>query len=464
MEKTKIYSVGTLQYTFQRLLVVFFWMLWGSVAMTLLNALSRTTTPFLFRNNNLSDTFTLLLLGSVYSLMNTVMNPILSFNSDRCRSHWGRRIPFILFTAVPLGLASAAMPFYPHLAKLLPWSSIGPFSMLEILFFIGGMLYCFFWLFIGAIYYYLIPDVIPVEMMGRYYSSFRVAGIIAGVCFSKYVFQYSVSHPEIVYPAVSLFYTLSIIVMCLIIKEGQYPAIEAQSEVKPWYERLAAAVKTYAVECFSQRYYLCYYCVTLLFSISGCVAVFMNFFYTDACGMSVAEAGELNVYIGIGSFVACLLAGWVVDKCGAFRAAIVSLFFMSVLSALGGIFIHDFTSALIWRLPFCLPSGIYSVACGKMLVEIFPRSRFGSFASAQAMFGSLIIAFVNYPVGMLSDMVKNAGAETVCMIGGFDLMTLMRNYRFVNYWSALCYILSMSLLIFFYVHYQKNRHDKAFEL
>ena len=137
---------------------------------------------------------------------------------------------------------------------------------------------------------------------------------------------------------------------------------------------------------------------------------------------------------------------------------------MALLYFLGGIFIHDFTSAICWRLPFCLPSGIYAVAGGKMLVEIFPRSRFGQFASAQAMFISLVVALVNYPVGLLSDFVKSAGADTSCVIANLDIMPLMRSYRFVNYWCAASYLLGMVLLLFFYVVYQKNRRDKASDL
>ena len=150
------YTVGTLKYTFVQLCVVFFWMLWAAFAMSILGATFNTATPFLLRNCGMNDTFILVMLGSVYSLMNTILNPILSFRSDRCRSRIGRRTPFILYTAIPLGIAMALMPYYPKLAEMLPaWSILG-FSVTELLLAFGIVLYFFNWLFIAVIYFFML--------------------------------------------------------------------------------------------------------------------------------------------------------------------------------------------------------------------------------------------------------------------------------------------------------------------
>ena len=73
---SKTYKVGTLTYTFQRLFIVFFWMLWGALAMNMMNLVFRKSTPFIFEAYGLSDTFKIMLLGTTCSLMNVVMNPI----------------------------------------------------------------------------------------------------------------------------------------------------------------------------------------------------------------------------------------------------------------------------------------------------------------------------------------------------------------------------------------------------
>src|SRR5690606_37332453 len=41
----------------------------------------------------------------LYSLWNAVNDPLLGFISDRTRTRWGRRIPYVVAGALPLGIA-----------------------------------------------------------------------------------------------------------------------------------------------------------------------------------------------------------------------------------------------------------------------------------------------------------------------------------------------------------------------
>lgn len=460
----KTYKVGTLTYTLRALCVMFLWMLGGAMIWTVAGTMFRKATPFILRGNGMSDTFIVLLMGTVYSLMNMIMNPILSFNSDRCRSRLGRRRPFILYTAIPMSLALAAIPFYPYLAGLFPNASICGVSLAQILFFFGGVMYFFFSLFIGAIYFYLIPDVVPVELMGRFYSLFRVSGVLAVIVVNKFIFKHSIAHPQIVFPLIAIIYCVAITAMCLFVKEGDYPDPGKLPPRTAWYVRLGNSVKNYAKECFCEKYYWWFYFVGLAAGLASCVSVFEDFFYKDACNMTVEQIGNLGMYIGIVSFVSCLAAGYLADKFGAIQTQIAALFLMALLYICGGLFIKDYTSALLWRSPYMFFNAIYSVAAGKVLVEVYPRSRFGQFSSARVMFCSLIVALINYPVGKFSDFLKAAkpGDSLICF--GFDLMPYLRGYRFVNYWFALCYAVSMLCLLYFYWHYHRHRKDKAVDL
>ena len=149
MNNQKKYTVGTLEYTFFQLLNVFFWMLWGAIGMSLIAMTFNSGTKFIFRNAGLSDTFIAVVLGTIISWMNTVMNPIISTASDNCRSKLGRRIPYMLYTAVPTAIFIAAIPFYGYLLPLLP-ENIGPLSAKELVFGAGTMLYYFFFLFVSG--------------------------------------------------------------------------------------------------------------------------------------------------------------------------------------------------------------------------------------------------------------------------------------------------------------------------
>ncbi len=461
----KLYAVGTLRYNLFQLTWVFIWMLWGALAIQMQSSTFNAATPFLFRRYDFSDTQIVLILGTVMSLMNMVMNPILSFCSDRCRSRWGRRRPFILYTALPLGAALAMMPYYPRLAELLPPLECCGLTMMELLLTAGAMIYFFCFLFVGAIYYYYIPDVIPEKLMGRYYGYFRTAGIVAGMVFSRFLFPLSVAYPQWIYPAMGIFYSCSAILMCYFVREGEYPPpAGAETPQSPWFTRVGKAVRSYFGECFSQKYYWCFYLFGMSFGLSGCINVFNNFFYIDSCGLTLDDIGTLNVWLGIINFVTCLLAGYLVDRAGGFQCAITALGGIALFQLLGGLLIRDYASVLLWRGPLMAVTGIYAVACGRILVEVFPRSRFGQFASAQAMFISLCVATINYPVGKLSDLLKSVAADEVWTFGSIDVLSWVRNYRFIYFWSAGCALTAMLILAFFFWHFQRRRTERAADL
>ena len=461
--KEKKYECGSLRYSMLQIIGVFFWTLWGAMAFTVITLCFTGATPFLFRNSGLSDTFIAVVLGTVVSLMNTVMNPVLSTISDRCRSKLGRRIPFILYTALPTALFMAAMPFYSYLLPYLPSTLLGG-SMQGWLLGFGAIICNFFWLFVGILFYYLIPDVVPDKFIGRYFGMYRLAGALAGVFWGKYLFPYVESHPQIVYPAAAALYLIIILLMCYFVKEGSYPPVEKSDIQTKWYIRVKNNVQLYFKECYSQKYYLLFYTAILAFALSGCVNMFHNFFYRYGCNMTMEVIGELNVWISIVTIIACFLSGFLVDIMGGFRTSLLALALTAMLYVLGGIFIKDYTSALVWRIPLAITFGLYAVANGRMLVEVYPRSKFGMIASGCNLLCALFVGLINFPIGKFSEFLKNATPETTLMLGKWNLMPYLHGYRFVNYWSALCIFTSMLILLYFYIFLQKKRTTKAFDM
>ena len=109
----KPYSVGTLHYTLGGVLAVCGWMLWGGFCYSMLAyVLVPTLLPLTLDSFHASGALIGLVVGSIPAAMNLVMNPILSTTSDRTRTKWGRRIPYLAF----------ATPFVALFLILLGWT------------------------------------------------------------------------------------------------------------------------------------------------------------------------------------------------------------------------------------------------------------------------------------------------------------------------------------------------------
>lgn len=106
------YRVGTLSYTTFGLVNLFIWMLWGDFCFSMMELLIPNLLPLYLRMHEAPNWLIGLIVGSVPAAINFVVNPIISTRSDRTRTRWGRRIPYLFF----------ATPFVTLFLILLGWS------------------------------------------------------------------------------------------------------------------------------------------------------------------------------------------------------------------------------------------------------------------------------------------------------------------------------------------------------
>ena len=95
---TSRFRVGTLIYSRAGLVTLVAWLLWGDFVYTLMENVMPSLLPMLLRDNGASNQAIAFIVSSIYMVVNAVANPIISYKSDRFRSRWGRRRPFILVT------------------------------------------------------------------------------------------------------------------------------------------------------------------------------------------------------------------------------------------------------------------------------------------------------------------------------------------------------------------------------
>lgn len=110
-DKSKTYHCGTLTYTKPALVILFFWLIWGDVCYTLMESVTGPIMLVKFQKLGAMNWEVALILSTIPTTVYSFFNPIISFKSDRFRSRWGRRIPFILFSMPFLVLGLVGLAF-----------------------------------------------------------------------------------------------------------------------------------------------------------------------------------------------------------------------------------------------------------------------------------------------------------------------------------------------------------------
>ena len=92
--------VGDLVYTKMGLLALFFWLLWFDFCFSIMETVMSPILQFRLVNElNMDPFFYAVFLTTIPTVINLVLVPVISIKSDRHRGPRGRRIPFLLYGA-----------------------------------------------------------------------------------------------------------------------------------------------------------------------------------------------------------------------------------------------------------------------------------------------------------------------------------------------------------------------------
>lgn len=386
-----LFRVGTLVYTRSALVVLFGWLLWGDFVFTLMEAVMPALLPLLLKANGAGNQEIVFIASTIHMAMNALLNPIVSYQSDRLRTPWGRRRPFIALATPFIVVFLAATPFVPDLASFLqshqltagPLAS-SPFSPMILLFglLVGG--FQLFNMFVASVYYYLIPDVVPHQFIGRFYALFRVFGALASFIFNYFIFGLAASHMKIIFVSISLLYGVFILLMCFRVKEGEYPPVVDEARGHWW-----SGIQNYFKECFGHRYY---WWVFLAYSLPGWAAagnIFAIFFFRDELGISEDLYGKTTAWCLLAFIVLAYPFGVLMDRWGCHKTLFLGLAALAVTSLLSFLLATDKPSGLFWLALRSLPVSLISLALAKWTIEVYPSDRYGQFGSAGALFSSI---------------------------------------------------------------------------
>lgn len=441
------FKCGSLLYTKRGLFALFGWLIWGDVCFTLMEAVVPSILPLHFKNLGASNMTIGFVLTTLPGIFNLTVTPWLSFKSDRHRSRWGRRIPFMLFTAPFLALSLVMIGFSDSIGawvhgKFFFGGMIGQAQVVIVLLTCFAAMFDLFNMFVNTVFWYLFRDVVPEDHFSRFNAYFKVVGTTTSTLYNFFIFKYAESHMREIYLCAALLYLIGFGMMCLMVKEGEYPPVTDVTEKSTFLDK----VKVYAKECFTMRYYWDIFLWLTFQAMSFACGVY-GVFNFKSLGLSLDLIGKKGALAAVTGPVCLLILARYVDRWKPMRVAAYG-FAYGAFYALGG---------WVWLLiPQIEPmvyfwifvvGGVFgalfgaagSAAQATLLMFLFPKEKYGQFSGAMALIRAVALMACGILAGLFMDFWKHVFPE------GFY------SYRFIFLWQGPLTILSF---YFFYRVYR----------
>ncbi|NNM88337.1 MAG: hypothetical protein HKL95_07435 [Phycisphaerae bacterium] len=477
--RAKTWTCGTLTYTRVALSLLFFWLIWGDICYTLMESVTGPIMLLKFKALGAPNWEVAVLLSTIPTTVYSIFNPIISVKSDRFRSRWGRRIPFILFSLPMLVLGLVGLAFGDRLGGFV-------FGMLHlaaasrtqaILWTLGMILvgFSFFNTFVNTTFWYLFNDVIPPHLLARFMSWFRFVGILCGAVYNFYIFPYSGTHGTEIFLGAAALYLTGFGFMCFNVREGEYLPPTPHRHNKAG---VLGLVFTYAKECHTNRIYWYLWLCTFLGSIGGGIGLF-SLYYQQAIGLNLNQIGDINGTLQIFVAVLILGAGWLADRYHPIRVVFAGQMLNWVLLAAGMIWLFWLPSPkatvalhlplvghIAWLSAYatihitkvylvCLLiyvglaapiTAMVAMWDPAMLMRVLPRSNYGQFCSVNAIWRSV--------GGMLGGILAGIFLDRMAVMVGHNTA-----YFYSPVWMAAFNIPAFFFFLAFYRQWKRHGGD-----
>ncbi|MCX6983952.1 MAG: MFS transporter, partial [Lentisphaerae bacterium] len=399
-----------------------------------------------------------LILTTAPGILNMTVCPYVSFKSDRYRSRWGRRIPFIIWTMPFLCGSLALMGLSDDVCGLLQRNSeflrqFTPATVTIALIAFFLIMFQFFNMFVGSVFWYLFNDVVPPQFLARFIGMFKIVGTGAGALYNFFIFKFAESHMREIFIGAAVLYFIGFGIACLMVKEGDYPPPEGENDNSG---KGLEGIKTFFRESFSHKFYWFRFLSTAFAAVAWAIGAFIIFFNREM-GLSLDQIGKINAIGSITIMAAMYLMSIFVDRWHPLR--------ITVYGAVCGVLLN-FTS-MVWIFVTIPGNYFFWLNLGNVLIgtcfgaltsvaglptemRTFPRSRYGQFCSAQAMLRSTFTVISGVLAGLFIDLIRN-------LCNGSDYA-----YRFIFLWTTLFSGISAIFLVMAYIEWYRLGGDKHF--
>lgn len=412
----KLWRTGTLTYTAGGLFILFFWLLWGDFAWAMRDRSVGPVLGLLLKKYGASDLLMGVLMGTLPGAITMILGPIVSCKSDVFRSRWGRRIPFLFIPTPVAFLAMVGFAFSPALGQSIH-TILGVYS--------PGLHACvlgllaLFWttfevaaIIANSVFGGLVNDVVPKEVCGRFFSIFRAISLIAGIIFNYWLFGKAEENMTAIFLGIGILYGGGFTMMCLKVKEGQYPPPPPDAPGTKGALGKIVSAKTYFMECFGQSYYLWYILALQAVWMAFVPINLFSLFFAMSLGMDMGTYGKILAVTYAVSLVVSYPLGALADRFHPLRVSLVALAFYAAAVLWGGIYATTPRNFAIAVVAHGILSGIWITASASIGQRLLPAAKFGQYSSACSFVGAITGMLIPPLMGVFLDATGHAYRAT----------------------------------------------------
>ena len=396
-DSTRRWQSGSISYTRVELFKLFFWLLLGDFCWTMMETALPKLLPLQLDAQGV-HAGGIAWMMSTGSLAALILSPFIGVWSDRLRSRWGRRRPFLICSTP---IMAAGLLAIPHVHN---------FVLLNIVVMIVQAMNV-----LQTVMYYLYSDVMPPTLMGRFMAAFRFVGFAGGLAFQYFLFPYFGSNPAMVWTVCGIFYLVLFQLSLHMVKEGSYQEPERIS--------LKEVVARYVKDGLTGRYIWLLWLTLGTSALANPGGYFTDLFGKNELKMTIPEIARMNMYAMIPTMILTLPCGWLIDRIGPRPVWALSLFVQGCVGIAGYFAITSKFGLQVLYLAGACTGTLASVALMPMLYAHLPRARFGQFTSTQSLVvHSMIFGSSNF-LGLLIAMAGNDYRLALLYSGVFLLFT-----------------------------------------
>jgi MFS family permease len=436
------FTVGTLRYTKRALLTVCGWLLAADIGLAFRARALGPMIQLLLKGMGASNT----LIASTHTIgsaLSLIFNPIVASYSDRTRTRWGRRLPFIFVTVPILTVTMAMMGFSPQLGRLLH-ASLGAWSPGEkasglIAFIAIFIVYDLAAIVQGRTWGGLINDIVPHKVLGRFAAAARIISLSAGIIFNQFLLAHVGTYQLTAFIVLSAIYGSTMIVLALFIREGEYPPPPprppSRGVMHAWYATLA-----FIKDCYGNPYYRWVMIMLCIDDIAFNAVNQFSLLHAQSLKMNLQTYGTC---LSIQYLIALPLAypiGMLADKFHPFRVSAVFLFMYGIAAVWSGFYIHNTTTFVIGFMLHGIFATSYNTAAATMGNRLLARSRFLILAAGQGIVGTVVGMIVTPLLGVLLDFTSTQAPDG----------TIVSEYRYTYLVGAGYVVLGVPLYFIVY--------------